>query len=102
MEEQNLVTLNQESLVIVIQVLDVLEKIQKKLPTHQQNYRHAERSRHYSTKAGKKTAIPWKNSCLCLSNGQENSELNQVLINYPKTLKTRTENVKQQLMSLQQ
>lgn len=29
MEEQNLVTLNQESLVIVIQVLDVLEKIQK-------------------------------------------------------------------------
>ena len=29
MEEQNLVTLNQESLVIVIQVLDVLEKMQK-------------------------------------------------------------------------
>ena len=29
MEEQNLVTLNQESLVVVIQVLDVLEKIQK-------------------------------------------------------------------------
>lgn len=103
---ERLEELNQQSLVIIMQVLDVLEKIQKNIQLINKTTDTQKEVVHILQKLGKNSHSLEELMPMLIQWTGTLSQLNKVLLNYSETLKTRSQHVKYQLtlnkMALQQ